>query len=151
MISLDLFDSLRSSLVQPIDSVLNELLNDRFQRTSFPDEVQVVDRPESQDTCPRESSPNSIHQRSAGFAEVVGHDVVRSEGSRLGISSEVGSTSCVDEVGVEDDEVCSEHRRGEFSTVVAVADEGFDEAWGLERLEEGRREMKRRGRGESAS
>ena len=68
-------------------------------------QMETVHRANAQDTLSREPLTDTIHERAAGGAEIVGHQLARSDGARLAVSDQVFATADVGEMRVSDGEV----------------------------------------------
>jgi hypothetical protein len=105
---------------QPTDTVLDKDLTPRLQFRLV--QMKIVHRANTQDTPSRERLTDTIHERAAGGAEIVGHQLARGDGARLGVSCQTVAAAEVGEMCVGDGEVRGEHRRRDFAAVSAVAD-----------------------------
>ncbi len=119
---LELFDALNGS--QPTDTVLDKQLKPRLQLRLV--QLEIVHGTKAQDTHSR--GPNTIHERAAGGAEIVGHQLARGDGARLAESRQVVAAADVGEMYVEDGEIRGEHRRRDLAAVGAVANKGVEQA-----------------------
>lgn len=111
---------------KPADTVLSPML------LSWPKpglmQRKVVNSANAQDAHSRKALANTVHERTAVLAEVVGHRLARSD--RLGLAKRLETVlpARVLKVGVLDGEVAGEHGRGDLAAVGAVADKGVDDA-----------------------
>lgn len=128
-------------LTSPVLTVLNPLqIHAREPAHTAPDEqlpsrlqlglvqIEIVDGADAQDTLSRHARANTVHERAASLAEVVGHGVARLDGARLAPGREVIAAAQVLQVRIIDGEVGCEHGCRDFAAVRAVADEGVDQA-----------------------
>ena len=127
---LNLFDPFQPT--QPAHTVLGKLLHSGSQLALL--QVEILNSADTQDTLPRETRADAVHERTARGTEVVDHGVARANGTMLAEGLQIVAAAQVLQVGVGDGEVGCEHRRGDFAAVRAVADEGIDKAWALGRL-----------------
>ncbi len=67
-------------------------------------QIEIVHRADAQETDLREPLPNTIHERAARRAEIVGHGPARGDGARLAVSSQIFAAPDVGEMRVEDAE-----------------------------------------------
>ena len=96
--------------------------------------MEIVNGADAQDALPRTARADAVHKGAARGAEVIGHGVARSDGTRLAKGLQVVAAAHVLEVGVRDGEVGREHGGGDFAAVGAVADEAVDQTGALGRL-----------------
>ncbi len=94
-------------------------------------QVEIVDSADAQDTLPRGTRADAVHEGAARGAEVIGHVVAGADGALLAPGLEVVAAAQVLQVRVGDGEIGCEHGRGDFVAVRAVADEGVDQAGAL--------------------
>lgn len=94
---------------QPPHPVLRPLLRPRLQPVLM--QPKIIHRPNPQDAPSRKRRSHTIHERTAGVAEIVGHGVPRGDGVRLAESLEAVPPAQVAEVGVGDGEVGREQGR----------------------------------------
>ena len=92
---------------------------------------EIIHRTNTQYTPPRELLPDTIHERAAGGAEIVGHQLAGGDRARLGVSGQFVAAAEVCEMGVGDGEVGGEHGGRDLAAVGAVADKGAEEAGAL--------------------
>lgn len=111
---------------KPADTVLSPML------LSWPKpglmQRKVVNSANAQDAHSRKALANTVHERTAVLAEVVGHRLARSD--RLGLAKRLETVlpARVLKVGVLDGKVAGEHGRGNLAAVGAVADKCVDDA-----------------------
>ena len=93
--------------------------------------MEVVHRADTQDTPSRKCFTDTIHERAAGGAEVVGHHLARGDGTRLAVGCQIIAATDVDKMRVSDAKVRGEHRRRDLAAVGTVADKSAEEAGAL--------------------
>ena len=87
--------------------MLNEILPLRLQLRLV--EVEIIDRPNTENTLPGKRRANTIHEGAASLAEVVGHKVLAGDSARLAESCQVIAAAGVGQVFVVDSKVRREH------------------------------------------
>lgn len=112
--------------MQPAHTALCKLLHSGSQLGLV--QMEVVYGADAQDTLPRETRADAVHERAARGAEVIGHGVAGADGAVLAERLEVVAAAQVLQVRVGDGEVGCEHGRRDLAAVGAVADEGGDQA-----------------------
>jgi len=115
--------------MQPAHTPLGKLLNLGSQFGLH--ETEIVHGADAQEIHPRVSLPDTVHERPASRAEIVGHGFARADGFSLAVGLQVLAAAQPLYVLVGDGEVGCEHGRGDFVAVRAVADEGIDQARGF--------------------
>ena len=69
---------------------------------------------------------DTIHERAAGGAEIVGHHLARGDGVRLTVGCQIVAAAKVGEMRVGNGEVRGEHRCRDLAAVGTVADKGAE-------------------------
>lgn len=76
----------------------------------------------------------AVHEGAASLAKVVGHFRPGNGSLVLAPALQIVLATNILDVGVVDGEVGGEHGSGDLAAVEAVADEGVDQTWALNRL-----------------
>jgi hypothetical protein len=108
--------------MHPADAILSEDLLLRPQLGFV--QVEVVHSADPKNAFAWESLTNTVHQRTARKAEVVGHELARGDSISLTICFQVVPATDVLQISVVDGEVGSEHRRCDLATICAIANKG---------------------------
>ena len=127
MFTFNLLDPLHAT--PPTHTILGPLLDSGSQLSLM--KVEIIHGADAQDAFARESATNTVHERAARRAEVVGHLVARRDSVRLAESLEVISATHVLQKLVVHCEVGGEHGCANLVAVRTIADEGVEQARGL--------------------
>jgi hypothetical protein len=117
---------------EPSHPIFSELLNLRPQLIAL--HIEIVNSTNPGNQLSRVPRTDPVHQCSTNGAEVVGHCVARGDSPALSIPSKLVLAADMRCSRLIDDKVGCECRRMDLMVVGAVADEGGDKIWALDRL-----------------
>jgi hypothetical protein len=89
-------------------------------------QIEIVYSPNTQDTPPRKSRTDTVHECTTRGTKVIGHHISRGDRTILAEFFEVFLAAYVFQMRVRNGEIGREDRCCDFSAIGAVADEGID-------------------------